>query len=439
MKEQIKRFEAKLKIFSYGKELLQKKLSDAANNFKETRNLILKTEKEMKEVISKNAKDLLQELEAKWKPLENIIKTELLTTTRNIEKMETEKNNMYQALQSHQAIDIFFTSKTLDKSLPQYSHKKIKINKTNFIPANMEVKKGGQSVLGDIYTILDLELINTYHSNVENVTNIVFCSDKTAFIGSAIGKKIQKIIFETENIKVEREIKTEVYDMALIKDHDMLVSTGKSDLLIYTKDGQFTTFKSFPTFITVSVHVTKDKKIIVGLIEDSPDGLLITKDSHRKVVIMNQDGDIQHTIEYDRNNQRLLTFPNRVKSFNNKIVVVDIMNKEWEGKVVMFDYGGQLHWTYNGCNCIISDQVKFYPTDVAITSTAMILVSDQYNYALHVLSPAGELIVCKDVKVLGIKLPISLAIDNNEVLWIGCNTWTTDEIKKAKIICVKLS
>ncbi|XP_052091933.1 E3 ubiquitin-protein ligase TRIM33-like [Mytilus californianus] len=234
MKELIKQFEANLKFFGNEKEQLQKMLSDGDNNFQETRNLILQTEKEMKEVISKHAKDLLKELEAKWKPSKNIIKRELSAITKNEEEMETRRNNLYKALQSHQAIDIFSTSKTLDRSIPHNSVKKIKTNKTKFIPTNMEVKKESQSVLGDIYTIPTFEVINTYHSDVENVTNFIFCSDKTAFIGSLRSKKIQKIKFETNNIQVERGIQIEVNDMASINDDEILVVTGKSDLKLYT-------------------------------------------------------------------------------------------------------------------------------------------------------------------------------------------------------------
>ncbi|XP_063406082.1 uncharacterized protein LOC134690008 [Mytilus trossulus] len=441
MEELIKQFEANLKLLRNEKEHLKKKLSDGGDNFKETRDLILQTEKEMKEVISKRAKELLQELGARWSLSSNVIKMEISAITKNEEEMGTKNNNLYQVLQSHQARDIFSASKTLDTSFPCYSLtvKEIITNKTKFIPTNMEVKKKYQLMLGDIYTIPVLKVINTYHSDVENVTNLVFCSDNTAFIGNNAIKKIQKINFETQSIKIEREIKTDVTDMVLIKDQDILVSTGKSDLKIYTKDGQLTSFKSFSPLKTVCVHVTKDNHVIVGLVESSSDGLIITKASHRKVVIMNLDGDIQHTIEYNRDNQRLLTCPYRINSLNDSIVVVDIINKEWEGRVVMFDYGGQLHWTYNGCNNIISDQVKFYPGDVAITSSAMILISEQGNHAIHILNPAGEFIVCKDVKALGIELPISLNIDNNEVLWIGCNTWETDKNKNAKIVCVKLT
>ncbi|XP_071128024.1 uncharacterized protein [Mytilus edulis] len=439
MKELIKQLEANLKHFSNEKEHLQKKLSDGDDNFKETRDLILQTEKKMKEVISKHAKDLLQELEAKWKPSENIIKRELSVISKNEEEMETRRDNLYKALQSHQAIDIFSTSKTLDKSLTKYSVRNIKTNKTKFIPTNTKVKKGSQSLLGDIYTIPVIEVINTYHIDVGNVTNILFYSDKMAFIGSGASSKIQKIKFQANSIEEVSEIEITVPDMARINDDEILVSIGRSDLKKYTTGGHLTTFKSFSPLDTTCVHVNRHNKIIVGLTDSNPNIFLITKDSHRKVVIMNLDGDIQHTIEYDRDNQRLFTWPYRTISFNDRIVVVDFINNKREGRVVVFGYGGQLYWTYNGCSNIISDQVQFHPADVTITSTTMILVTDQCNHAIHVLNPAGELIVCCDVKALGIELPASLAIDNNEVLWIGCNAWTRDKIKKAKIICVKLN
>lgn len=67
----------------------------------------------------------------------------------------------------------------------------------------------------------------------------------------------------------------------------------------------------------------------------------------------------------------------------------------------------------------------------------MILVSDSVNHSIHVLNVDGEVIVCEDLKRIGIELPCSLCFDNNEVLWIGCSTQKTQ--KKAKIHCVKLT
>lgn len=105
---------------------------------------------------------------------------------------------------------------------------------------------------------------------------------------------------------------------------------------------------TFSPLKTLSVHVTKDNQIIIGLVECYPVTLPAPKGSIRKLIVMNQNGDIQHTIEHDKNNQRMLTFPHRIRSLNDKIVVVDLINSKWEGRVVKLNYGGQLHWTYKG-------------------------------------------------------------------------------------------
>ncbi|CAC5371552.1 unnamed protein product [Mytilus coruscus] len=395
MNELIKKFESNLQFFKNEKDKLQKVLSDGDNNFHETRDIILQTEKEMKEVISKHAKDLLQELDAKWKPLENKIKTELSEIKKIEEEWETKKKNLNQVLQSHQVEDIFTTSKTLEKPLPECWVKKIKPNKTKFIPRNMEVKKVGQSMLGDIYIVPEMELIHTFQSDVESVVALLLSSDNTAFIGNFANpehSKLQTVKIETNNIKIERELQIQVFDMAWINDKEMLVSSRKCDFKLYTKDGQIKKFKSFTPLKTSCVYVTKDNKLIVGLTESSPITLPPPKDCIRRLVIMNQDGYVQHIIEYDKDNQRLLTFPHRVKTFHDKIIVVDVINKEFEGRVVMLDYGGQLHWTYNGCYSIHSDHVKLCAKDVAITSSEMILVTDSANHAIHILILLGKLL-----------------------------------------------
>ncbi|XP_052079042.1 uncharacterized protein LOC127717442 [Mytilus californianus] len=431
MKKLIDSFESNLQIYRNEKDKLQKMLSDGDTNFQKTKGLILQAEKEIKEAISKHAKDLLQELETKWKPLENMTKTELSAMKKKEDELETKKYNLKQALQSHQVADIFSTSKNLGRPLPEYAVKTIKLYNAKFIPSNMQVKIGSQ-MLGGLYTVPDFELIDTYQSEVGNVPCLLLSSDNNAFIGSINNEKLQKIKLENHYIKVEKEVEIAVYSMTLTKDGEILVSSAESDLNLYTKDGQLTTFKSFSPLKTLGVHVTKDNKLIVGLRESILFPFPPTKDSIRKLSVMNQDGDIQHTIEYDTNNQRLLTYPRRINSFNDKIVVVDIVNKEYEGRIVMLDYGGQLHWIYNGCNSINSDHVKFYPKDLAITSTDMLLVFDTLNHAIHVLNAAGEVVLWKNVKSLGIEFPICLDIDKNEVLWIGCKG------KKAKIHSVKL-
>ncbi|XP_063426672.1 uncharacterized protein LOC134710297 [Mytilus trossulus] len=422
----INKLKSNLHFLRNAKGKLNKILSDGNNNLKETREAVKQTEKEMKESITKYVADLLQELETKSKSSENIIKAELSTMKKNEDNLEDRISNLNQSKQYHQLADIL-------SPLTKYPVKKMKHNEVKFIPSNMQEKLGRQSVLGDLYTIPDLELIDSYQSVIQNVTNILFYSDNCAFVGSYSSQKLQKIIFGNHRIKVQREIKIKVYDMAKTRDGEILVSSEESEIKLHTKDGQLKTFKSFSPLKTLGIHITKDHKIIIGLTESLK--IPATKDSIRTLVIMNQDCYIQTTIEFES----LLTYPYRIQSFNDKILVVDIINTEWEGRVVMLDERGKLYWTYNGYNSINSDQEHFYPDDIAITSSDTILVSDCENHTIHVLNADGKLIVCKDVKCLGIELPLGLCIDKNQVLWIGCNTYVKEKFSKAKINCVKLT
>lgn len=296
---------------------------------------------------------------------------------------------------------------------------------------------------GDFYTVPKMELLYTYQSNSESVTNIICCSDNNAFIGSFNKhdkQKLQKVKFENRKTNVEIEILIMTYDIAMTQDGEILVSSGGSDLRLNNENGRLKTFMSFSPLKTLSVHITKDNKIIVGLTESFPVKLPLTKDIIQRLVVMNQNRDIKHTIEYDRRNQRIITCPHRINSIIDKILVVDIINRYEEGRVVMLDYWGELHWTYNCCDNINSNQVKFYPKDVAIISTDMIILfSDCYIHAIHVLNHGGELIDYKDVTSLGIELPVSLQYDQNEVLWIGCTTPTKFKFSKSTIHCITLT
>ncbi|CAC5390687.1 unnamed protein product [Mytilus coruscus] len=239
-------------------------------------------------------------------------------------------------------------------------------------------------------------------------------------------------------LKIEEGISLSALNMAKLNKNDIILSTGGSELQVYSTDKQFKPFKFFSSLKSISVHVSKNNKIFVGLTECYPVTYPATKDSFRRVVVLNQDGDKQLVYEYDNDNQRLFTEPYRITTMNDIIYVIDYLNNQWEGRVLGLDYGGKLLWTYKGCVVDFIEIVKFYPSDIAATSSDTILVLDKNNHAIHILNFAGEVIACKAIKPLGIELPLSLSIDSNGILWIGCNTWQADKDSKAKIFAVKL-
>ncbi|XP_052058447.1 uncharacterized protein LOC127698803 [Mytilus californianus] len=440
MKELQNKLETCLQFFGDQKERLEKLLLDGDKKYQEIKDKILLNEKKMIETVSKYAKELLQELESKWKPTENKIKTELSAAQKTEEDLIAREENLKKTLQSHQASEIFSSRKKLDKTLPKKSEERINcdILKTKFISGNIFEKQNTRStIFGDLYAVPDLELVSTYQSDLRNVLDILNCDNKTAFIACYTEKKLQKVKFEENNIKVEENLSISVLTMAKLNNNDILLSTGESELQVYSIDKQFKTFKSFSPLKSVSVHVSKNNKIFVGLTASYPVTYPATEDSVGRVVVLNQDADLQYTYEYDKDNQRLLTSPRRIITLNDNIYIIDSVNENREGRAVVLDYGGKLLWTYNGCD-IKLDSAKFYPIDISATSSGMILVSDQYNHTIHVLNSAGEVIVCKNVKALGIELPLSLSIDKDGILWISCNSWTADKESKGKIFAVKL-
>ncbi|CAC5411532.1 unnamed protein product [Mytilus coruscus] len=249
------------------------------------------------------------------------------------------------------------------------------------------------------------------------------CDSDTTFIAFFRGK-LEAVKFEDDNIIIQKEVEVKVFDMAIQQNGDLIISSLENDLKLYN-NGDVKSFKSFSPLKTAGVHINKHNQILVGLFEsptpDNPSAKRVSK--HTKVVVMNQKSDIQHTLEFDTDNQRLFTLPFRIKTLNDKILVVDLINQNFNGTVLALDYGGQLQWTYKGCGSVDINDTEFTPHDIAVSSD-MIVVSDFSNHALHILSPTGEIILCKDIFHLGIIHPFSLDFDKNGVMWMGCGMGT---------------
>ena len=213
--------------------------------------------------------------------------------------------------------------------------------------------------------------------------------------------------------------------MARQQNGDLILSTRNHNLRQYTRNGKGNYFKSFSPFKTLGVHVSTNDQILVGLVE-SHGFTRPTRYSVRRVVVMNQDGFIQHTYEYNTYRQRIFSWPRRIITNNDNIYVVDITNKQLKGRVVVLDYEGDIKWTYTGCNSINFNQFKFTPQDIAVSPNDRIVISVRDNNTVHILSPTGEVIEYVELKIFGIDIHFSVCIDQDDNLWIGGNT-TTDE------------
>ncbi|XP_071160824.1 uncharacterized protein [Mytilus edulis] len=440
MKDLQNKLESCHQFYGNEKENLEKLLLHGDNNFQVLKDQILQTERKMTDTISNYAKELLHELESIWQPTETKINLELSDIHKNIEEIVNREERLKKTLLSPQASEIFSSRKTLDQTIRTKSVEPIKctIGNTKFCSGNIfQTQNTRRTIFGDLYAIPDLQLVKSYQTDLRNILNIRNYGKNSAIIACLKEKKVQKVTFEEKNIKVEEEISIAVRSLARLNNDEILLSTGGSDLNVYSIDKQTKLFKSFLPLKSISVHVSQNDKIFVGLTECHPVTYPATKESVRRVVVLNEQRDIQHIYEYDNDNQRLFTRPKRIVSLHDSIYVIDIINDNKEGRVIRLDQGGQQSSIYSGCY-MNSYQAKFYPSDITVTSSDIILVLDQTSKYMHVLNFAGEVITSKDLKTLGIEFPFSLDIDKDDILWIGCNTKKMDKQGKAKIFALKL-
>lgn len=104
-----------------------------------------------------------------------------------------------------------------------------------------------------------------------------------------------------------------------------------------------------------------------------------TVDVTRKIVVVDEDGNIHHSYEYDRNNQRLFTRPHRITTYKNCMVIIDL--QKFGGRVILLHPGGYIVWDYIGCDYPYFEEIEFDPRDLSVSSADIILISD-YNHAI---------------------------------------------------------
>ena len=141
-------------------------------------------------------------------------------------------------------------------------------------------------------------------------------------------------------------------------------------------------------------------------------------DSKRLVHRLDKEYKIKLTIQYTDsffNKKHILTHPRRVtENLNGDIIVVDLLG-ETSGRVVAFDFVGNLRFTYEGN----PRRFKFLPFDICCEPELRISVSDFYNHEINVLNCDGEFIQEIPTNLEGLFNPIAIALDKTNKLWIG--------------------
>ncbi|CAC5376687.1 unnamed protein product [Mytilus coruscus] len=228
-----------------------------------------------------------------------------------------------------------------------------------------------------------------------------------------------------------------VYDMTLSNDGELL--TFVADSYLYRLVDHFNIVHNFSPLFAKAVHAT-NTNIIVST-QDKGGAFPITEHSRRQIVILELDGKtVFNIIEHNAQNKPLFSLPNRITTnLKGDILIIDTLSMSDLGRVMCLDKEN-VKWSYRGypnVNDTRGDK-SFSPFDLGVTPAGNIVVADTINSALHFLSEAGIILKCFSTLSVDIKLPCSLDIDRDEMLWIGSNGYE-GQPGNAKIQVLKYS
>ncbi|XP_071121368.1 uncharacterized protein [Mytilus edulis] len=281
---------------------------------------------------------------------------------------------------------------------------------------------------------IKLEISKVYTTDLNNIHLKAVCSDGSMWMGDNLRSKLQHVKLMGNRTEVITSQNTQIYGMAKTHSNNILVipDDGTKLKLINTVTGEITDSRyDVKPLDPIGVHVTSDHRVIIGA---GSGGDAFSATGRGVVVVMDQEG--KQLKEYEHINhkkqlfslprfltstKRLFTFPVRVTTTSNgNICVVDWLDKDYRGRVVVLSPGGDVLGTYTGQPDVNTVKKPFKPKGILTTPSDNILVTDVNNNLLHILTDQGQSITYYNLRDMRILYPHSLALSTTGTIYIGC-------------------
>ncbi|VDI23140.1 Hypothetical predicted protein [Mytilus galloprovincialis] len=165
---------------------------------------------------------------------------------------------------------------------------------------------------------------------------------------------------------------------------------------------------------------------------------------------MDQEGKQLKEYEHENHKKQLFSLPRFRKSSitkplfsfpicvtctsNGNICVVDVLDNDNRGRVVVLSPGGDVLGTYTGQPDVNTEDKPFTPVRILTTPLDNIIVTDMENHLLHILTDQGQSITYYNLRDIGILYPYSLALSTSGTIFIGCvSPKESPDTSKAKL------
>ncbi|VDH90242.1 Hypothetical predicted protein [Mytilus galloprovincialis] len=317
-------------------------------------------------------------------------------------------------------------------------HRRIKTSEEHTIISIQDIKKEGtDSIPGKIIS----SVVQTYTTNIRMVNKIILTKDECIYIlynpGTKDGHIVEARLLRA-SIKILKKLDIPCMDITK-KGNDFVFSEHDSCAIkLLSEDGSIKHFLDVSPMIPLAKHFNQHGEFIVGLREQGP-VFPSTQFSTRKLAIFGTDNKLKFIVEFDKTGKKLFSYIWRITTDSkDNMYAIDFIVPGEDGRIVALSRIGELNFIYAGHEDINSAFNPFSPTDIIVTQSNSILVTDKNSNALHLLNLNGETIAFQNTKNHGIELPVSLCFDSEGFLLIGCNVYKKDT-DNAKMHAVKIS
>ncbi|XP_076095767.1 uncharacterized protein LOC143066840 [Mytilus galloprovincialis] len=394
----------------------------------EIKEKICNRKNEAKDVITKEASNLVEVMEGIWDPENNPVVSERKRLSLIEQELLTRKNMLDEVLETQDPASVFLTVEKISCEMPQKSALEIKPQELILLePTEISLKE----VLGSVIRIPKLILIRTFEVDFPEINGLVSLNDDICVIYNSNSRRFVfftisglKFVITNDIIDVSLESTYSAYAKILdITNYhgDILLTDDKFQLRQLKKNGQFENLSSSITndYLQFNgIHATDNDEIILGFTNNSRSSAGIIELTHMKLnMSYTQDTSIMRRVE--GSSKALFTLPKKItKNINDYMCVIDQPMDSDNGRVVVIGKFGEPKWIYRGHPDINSENA-FSPNDILTTSSGLVLVAERKTNAIHVLSKDGQFI-CNCIADSEITEPVSICLNKKGQLMIGC-------------------
>lgn len=402
---------------------------------------VLKDIQAQKEELIGHADEFSKKVHQQMKSNEDSISVEQNKTMNSREKLREQFLKIDELIGSIDPVEFF---ENIDKVKISLDTAVQPIDLSQICTLQFMPKKLSPSIFGSLTDVVCGDIIGM-KVNKQFVTGLTSCHylsvcfDGSCWIGDGITKVLQKINIDGNNPSTLYTIKTGIRGISITPDGDILLANATPRVKrIKRTSGKVKESKySVDALSIISVHVTRDHKIIVGA--KSP-GEVIPVTGRRVVIVMDKDGVHEAVYEYDKNKQRLLTFPNSITSINDgSIFIADFTQADKSNsRILALNEDGSTIDTYTGHPDLNNKNQPFEPVIIASSLLNNIIIADVNCHAFHILDNSCNLMSYYQTRDIGIEYPYCVAFTSATTFYLGCSQ-PVNSVTNAKLYEIEYS